>query len=73
MPRGGTVFPKRVNCDRCGAGVVVRQSIPVFEMEVGRASGDAEPKSWFCIVKCPGCGERSQYVERIDDRINALR
>jgi DNA-directed RNA polymerase subunit RPC12/RpoP len=61
------MFPKQVNCDACGSPVIVKQSIPVFEMEVDRPSHlEGQPKSWCCVVNCSECGQRTQYVARVD-------
>jgi ribosomal protein S27E len=61
------MFPKQVKCEACGAAVAVQQSIPVFEMELNRPSHlESEPKSWCCVVHCPECGQRTQYVTRVD-------
>jgi hypothetical protein len=61
------MFPQQVKCEACGATVAVQQSIPVYEMELDHTSHlDSEPYSWCCVVQCPECGQRTQYVARVN-------
>jgi ribosomal protein S27E len=59
------MLPTKVSCEECGASVEILPSIPVYEMALRRDSHLATvPKSWYCEVNCPACGQRTQYVAR---------